>query len=163
MIEPKRTSLLGEKAAQKFNNGCTVLNVWLLDTSSARRLASWMNLSRSSATSILESKKKKLKNVRDWCQWQNSQPSEKNTRSTRFVDGPETMRGMTSRGLGTWGCSVVHFKLCSSIDWVDPILKRAWLSSARSSGWLSRLNECFSSGFGKHLLLAYNGLDKPSP
>ena len=47
---------------------------------------------------------------------QNSQPSEKNIKLTRFVDGPDTMRGITSKGggLGVFGGSIWHFKLCSS-------------------------------------------------
>ena len=44
----------------------------------------------------------------------NSQPSEKKINLIQFVDGPETMRGIASRGgLGTFGGSVWHFKLSS--------------------------------------------------
>lgn len=46
------TSLLGENAAQKFNNGLTVANVWLLEISRARRVESSMNLSWSCSVSI---------------------------------------------------------------------------------------------------------------
>lgn len=47
------TSLLGEKAAQKFNKGFTVLKVWFPEMSWARRVASWINLSYSSWTSVV--------------------------------------------------------------------------------------------------------------
>ena len=77
-ILKKQTSLLGEKAAQKFNNGCTVLKVWLFDTSSAKRLASSMNLSRSSATSA----SRKLK--KGWKKWEDEQTHNRRKRISNW-------------------------------------------------------------------------------
>ena len=50
--EMEFTSLLGEKAAQKFKRGFTVLNVWFPDISFARRIASSKNFGRSGSVSI---------------------------------------------------------------------------------------------------------------
>ncbi len=56
-LEMGIASLLGEKAAQKFNSGFTVLNVWFPDISSARRIESSRNFERSDSVSILKSTK----------------------------------------------------------------------------------------------------------
>ena len=83
----------------------------------------------------------------------NSQPSEKNIKLTRFVDGPDTMRGITSRGggLGTSGGSDWHFKLCSPVE--GPTLNRACSVSD------PRLLPEHFDGLNPagHLLLANNG------
>ena len=79
------------------------------------------------------------------------------------------MRGITSKGggLGIFGGSVWHFKLCSTGNWVGVTLNRACLvSEPKPSSWLPKhfdgLNECLGFDSAGHLLLAYNGLSKAS-
>jgi len=59
-LEMGITSLLGEKAAQKFNSGFTVLNVWFPDISFARRIESFRNFERSDSVSVPKSAKSQV-------------------------------------------------------------------------------------------------------
>lgn len=91
IVARRLTSRLGENAAQKFIRGCTVEKVSFWDMSNANLLASARNFSFSCIVSRFHQDTN-----RDVYPGYSLHPSEKNVKSTRLLEGPDTTKGCTS-------------------------------------------------------------------